>query len=213
LLNAIEDKTGEAWKDPAFTDALTMIRELWDKEFIPKASLGYQWPAAQQTVATGKTAMELVGGWLPNELSPITGPDFNWGGFNFPAVEGGAGKVTDLQQWLLAFGVLKDSAHPQEAQEFLKFVMTKESQQRLSDALQGVVRKGVNWPEPMADGAIASENATDVLDHVDGGTALYAEFTKNVLYTNVLAVFLGQMPVADFPDKMSSDAKNYWSNK
>jgi raffinose/stachyose/melibiose transport system substrate-binding protein len=213
LLNAIQDKTGEAWKDPAFTEALTMIRELWDKGYIPPESLGYQWPAAQQTVATGKAAMELVGGWLPNELSPVTGPDFNWGGFNFPAVEGGVGKHTDLQQWTLAFGILKDTKHPAEAQEFIKFILTTESQKRLGQAWQGVVRKGVDWPEPMMDGARASEAATGVLDHVDGGTALYAEFTKNVLYTNALAVFLGQMPVSDFADKMSADAKNYWDNK
>lgn len=213
LLSAIEDKTGEKWNDPVFTQALTMIQELWDKGFIPPESLGYQWPAAQQTLATGVAAMELCGGWLPNELSDMAGPDFKWGGFPFPAVAGGVGKVTDLQQWLLAFGVLKSSAHPAEAQEFLKFVMTKDSQTRMTQALQGAVRKDVEWPAAMADGAVASTNATTVLDHADGGTALYADFTKNVLFFNVLPVFLGQATIADFPAKMSADAKNFWANK
>ena len=213
LLSAIEDKTGEKWNDPVFTQALTMIKELWDKGFIPPESLGYQWPAAQQTLATGVAAMELCGGWLPNELSDMAGPDFKWGGFPFPAVAGGVGKVTDLQQWLLAFGVLKSSAHPAEAQEFLKFVMTKDSQTRMTQALQGAVRKDVEWPAAMADGAVASTNATTVLDHADGGTALYADFTKNVLFFNVLPVFLGQATIADFPAKMSADAKNFWANK
>ncbi len=212
LYSAIMDKTGEKWKDPVFTDALTKIRELWDKGYIPKESLGYKWPAAQQTLATGKSAMELCGGWLPNELAPMAGPDFKWGGFNFPAVANGAGKQTDLQQWLLAFGVLKDSKYPAEAQAFLKFVMTKESQTRLTQALQGAVRKGVEWPAAMADGATASTNATAVLDHADGGIALQAEFTNNVLWTHVLPVFLGDATVADFPAKMSADAKNYWAS-
>jgi raffinose/stachyose/melibiose transport system substrate-binding protein len=213
LLSAIEDRTGEMWKDPVFTQALTMIQELWDKGFIPPESLGYQWPAAQQTLATGVAAMELCGGWLPNELSDMAGPEFNWGGFNFPAVAGGAGEVTDLQQWLLAFGVLEDTAHPEEAMLFLKYVMTYDSQTRLTEALQGAVRRGVEWPAAMADGAIASENASNVLDHIDGGTALYAEFTNNVLYFNVLPVFLGTESVADFPATMSAAAKNYWANK
>lgn len=213
LLSAIEDRTGEMWKDPVFTQALTMIQELWDKGFIPPESLGYQWPAAQQTLATGVAAMELCGGWLPNELSDMAGPEFNWGGFNFPAVAGGVGKVTDLQQWLLAFGVLEDTAHPEEAMLFLKYVMTYDSQTRLTEALQGAVRRGVEWPAAMADGAIASENASNVLDHIDGGTALYAEFTNNVLYFNALPVFLGGKPVADFPATMSAAAKNYWENK
>jgi ABC-type glycerol-3-phosphate transport system substrate-binding protein len=212
LFSAIEDKTGEKWKDLAFTQALTMIKELWDKGYIPPESLGYMWPAAQQTLATGKSAMELCGGWLPNELAPMAGPNFNWGGFNFPAVAGGAGKVTDLQQWLLAFGVLKGSAHPQESMAFLKFVMTKDSQTRLTQALQGAVRKGVTWPAAMADGAAASTAATVVLDQADGGMALQAEFTKNVLYADVLPVFLGQATIADFPAKISADAKNYWAS-
>jgi ABC-type glycerol-3-phosphate transport system substrate-binding protein len=212
LLSAIEDKTGEKWNDPVFTQALTMIKDLWDKGFIPPESLGYVWPAAQQTLATGVAAMELCGGWLPNELSDMAGPDFKWGGFPFPAVTGGVGKVTDLQQWLLAFGVLKSSAHPAEAQAFLKFVMTTESQTRMGQSLQGLVRKGVEWPAAMADGAVASTNATTVLDHADGGTALYAEFTKNVMFADVLPVFLGQATIADFPAKISADAKNYWAS-
>jgi hypothetical protein len=120
--------------------------------------------------------------------------------------------VTDLQQWLLAFGVLKGSAHPQESMAFLKFVMTKDSQTRLTQALQGAVRKGVTWPAAMADGAAASTAATVVLDQADGGMALQAEFTKNVLYADVLPVFLGQATIADFPAKISADAKNYWAS-
>ncbi len=212
LLQTIEDKTGQMWNDPVYTQVLTMIKELWDKGFIPPESLGYMWPAAQQTLATGKSAMELCGGWLPNELAPMAGPDFKWGGFNFPAIAGGAGKVTDLQQWLLAFGVLKGSAHPQEFMAFLKFVMTKDSQTRLTQALQGAVRKGVQWPAAMADGAAASTTTTVVLDQADGGMALQAEFTKNVLYADVLPVFLGQATIADFPAKISGDAKNYWAS-
>ena len=213
LLSAIEDKTGEMWKDPVFTDAMLMMKDLWDKGFIPPESLGYQWPAAQQTLATGKAAMELCGGWLPNELSDMAGPDFNWGGFNFPAVEGGVGKVTDLQQWLLAYGILADSEHPEEAKLFMKYVMTYDSQARLAEALQGLVRKGVEWPGPMADGALASENATDVLDHVDGGTASYAEFTNNVLYFHFLPAFLGEEPAEDFGTTMAAAAKAYWDSK
>jgi len=212
LLATIEDRTGEKWKDPVYTQVLTMIKDLWDKGFIPKESLGYQWPAAQQTLATGKSAMELCGGWLPNELAPMAGPDFKWGGFNFPAISGGAGKTSDLQQWLLAFGILKSTTHPAEAQAFLKFVMTKESQTRLTQALQGAVRKGVTWPAAMQDGATASESATTVLDQADGGTALHAEYTKNVLYADVLPVFLGTAKIEDFPAKIAADAKNYWAS-
>ena len=212
LYQTIQDKTGEMWKDPVYTQVLTMIKDLWDKGYIPPASLGYQWPAAQQTLARGQSAMELCGGWLPNELSPIAGPSFNWGGFGFPAIAGGAGKQTDLQQWLLAMAILKGTKHPAEAETFLKFVMTKDSEARLVQGMQGVTRKGVQWPAAMMDGYTAASNATATLDQADGGTAMFAEYTKNVLYADVLPVFLGQAAIADFPAKIAGDAKNYWSS-
>jgi hypothetical protein len=113
---------------------------------------------------------------------------------------------------MLAMAVLKATTHPAEAQAFLKFVMSNASETRLTQAIQGPVRKGVTWATPMADGAAASTNATAVLDQADGGTALYAEYTKNVLYADVLPVFLGQATIAAFPAKISADAKAYWAS-
>jgi raffinose/stachyose/melibiose transport system substrate-binding protein len=212
LLSAIEDKTGQKWSDPVFTQVMTMIQDLWAKGYIPPASQGYKWPAAQQTLALGKAAMELCGGWLPNELSPITGSTFNWGGFSFPSVAGGAGKVTDLQRWLISFGIVKGTQHPQEAELFLKFVMTKDSQTRLTQAMQGVTRTGVTWPAAMADGQVASAAATLALDHADGGTALHAEYTANILFADYMKAFLGTVSIPDFITKLSADSKTYWSS-
>ena len=81
-----------------------------------------------------------------------------------------------------------------------------------SQIVKGVVRKGVAWPAAMADGAKASEAATVVLDHADGGTALHAEFAKNLFQATVVKVFLGQEAISDFPAQMSADAKNYWAS-
>ena len=212
LLSAVEDKTGQMWNDPVFTQAFTMVQNLWDKGYISPASKGYLYPAGQQTIATGKAGMELCGGWLPDELSPVSGPKFNWGALSFPSVTGGVGKNTDLFEWLLAFGILKSTAHPQEAEAFLKFVMTQDSQTRMTQALRGVVRKGVPWPAAMADGYTASTNATTVLDEIDGANVLYPDFATNVFAADVIPVFLGQATIASFPARISADAKNYWAS-
>ena len=214
LLNAIMDKTGQAWLDPTFLQAMTMVRELWDKGFIPPESVGYQWPAGQQTLATGIAAMELCGSWLPEELNPLVAPDFKWGGFPFPAVAGGTGSIDDLQQWQFAFIILKNSAHPKEAGLFLKFLMTKESQAEFSSgATYGVTRPGVDWPKDIVDSEAASASAKVVFTHADGGTALYPEFTNNVLFANYLNAYIGQMTPAEFVQKMADDSKAYWANK
>jgi ABC-type glycerol-3-phosphate transport system substrate-binding protein len=214
LLSVIEDKTGESWKDPAIIDSMAAMRELWDKGFIPPESQGYVWPAGQTTLALGETAMEMCGGWLPTELKDTAGEDFKWGGFRMPAVSGGVGDIDDLHSWLLAFMILKDSKHPAEAFEFLKFMMTKENMEIMAkDALVGVTRKGVEWAAPIADGAAASETAKQGLLHVDGGYAFHAEFVTNVLNEPFLDAFYLRITPEEFASTMAERAAEYWASK
>jgi raffinose/stachyose/melibiose transport system substrate-binding protein len=91
LLKAAEDKTGAAWGHPSIKKSLDMCAEVRDKYFI-EGWEGFVWPAGQMELAVGNAAMELCGSWLPNELKTATDPDFDWGGFAFPAVSGGKGK-------------------------------------------------------------------------------------------------------------------------
>ena len=214
LLSAIEDKTGESWKDPAFTDAMKAMRELWDKGYIPAESEGYVWPAAQQSLALGDSAMEICGGWLPTELRDTAGEDFKWGGFRMPAVEGGKGDIDDFHTWMLAFMILKDSQHPKEAFEFLKFISTKENMTKMADeALVGVTRKGVDWAPQIADGKKASEEAKQGILHVDGGYAFYADFVTNVLNQPFMDAFFGRISPEEFGTTMADAAAKYWANK
>lgn len=215
LLKTIEDKTGEMWKDPVYADVFNKVKDLWDKGFIPAESKGYIWPAGQQTLAMEESAMELCGGWLAKELtdSGTAAADFQWGGFRFPAVSGGAGSIDDLHAWNLAFLILKDSAHPKEAFEFLKYTMTKNAQTEMADkSAIGMTRKGVKWAPAIADGETASANAKVTFMHVDGGTALHPEFTKNILYVNFKKAFFGDITPADFSTTMASAAKTYWES-
>jgi ABC-type glycerol-3-phosphate transport system substrate-binding protein len=212
LLKSIEDKTGAAWNDPVYTQALGMIQDLWTKGYIPDSAHGNMWPAGEQSMGMGKTAMELVGSWVPTELLPTTGPNFNWGAFNFPAVAGGVGKSTDLQQALLSIGVIKASKHPQEAELFIKFLLTAQSQKLMTAQLRSSTRKGIPWPAPVMDAYNAVAGTTQILDEMDGGAYLYAEFTNNVLTADIVPVIQTKATVAAFPAKMSADAKNYWAN-
>lgn len=214
LLASIEDETGEMWKDPTYIQVFEMINTLWDNGYLPEEVKGYIWPAGQQTLAVGESAMGINGGWLPTELREAAGPDFNWGGFRFPAIEGGAGTIDDLHPWLLSFMILKDSEHPEEAFEFLKYMISTECQTIMADeALVGVTRKGVEWTEAIADGATASESANIAITHLDGGTAKYPEFVKNVLYVHLRPAFLAEITPEEFAENMAADAKAYWESR
>jgi raffinose/stachyose/melibiose transport system substrate-binding protein len=214
LLSVIEDETGESWNDPVIVDAMAEMQSLWDKGLIPPESEGYVWPAGQTTLALGETAMEICGGWLPIELAETAGPDFNWGGFRMPTVSGGTGDIDDLQSWLLAAMILKDSEHPDEAFEFLKFMMTKENMNMMAtEALQGVTRVGVEWAPQIADGQAASESAKDGLLHVDGGYAYHAEFVTTVLNQPFLDAFYKKITPEEFGSIMAEKAAEYWASK
>lgn len=139
LRQAAADPTGEMWRDPAVLDAAQKTRQLWDNGCVPPETVGYVWPQGQNTLAFGTAAMELVGSWLPVELQNATDPDFQWGGFSFPAIEGGEGSVTDVNALLLSFMINKDTAHPDEAFDFLRYIMSDEIQQKFTDeSLVGV---------------------------------------------------------------------------
>ena len=120
----------------------------------------------------------------------------------------------DLMVYLLSFMVTKDSAHPREAFEFLRFTMTKDNMQKMADdALVGVTRVGVDWAPEIADGAAAAANATVVFGMADNSIPQYSEFVNNILYVNWSKLFLGQLSPEDFVSTMAADAAEYWKDK
>jgi ABC-type glycerol-3-phosphate transport system substrate-binding protein len=214
LLQTVEDPTGEMWRDPAYLQTSEMLRQLWDREDIPPETLGYVWPQGQNTLAFGDAAMSLVGSWLPIELANMADPDFQWGGFNFPAVDGGAGSVNDTQALLLSFMIMQGSEHPDEAFEFLRFIMTAENQQKMADeSLVGVTRSGVPWAEAIADAEQAALNATNIFPDADGITAKYPEYLATVLNQYYIDLWQGNITPEEFVDTMATQSAAYWAGR
>lgn len=208
------DKTGEMWKDPAVLQAAQMSLELWTKGCVPEVSKGYKWPQAQETISAGETAMELVGSWLPTELAAATGPDFQWGSFNFPEVPGGVGKSTDLMAFMLSYMILKDSAHPKEAFQFITFMLSEENQKGMVEAgLVGVPRKGVAWPANIADSQKAAETATVVFGEGDGLQGANAELWVKVVRDPFNDMFVGNVTPEAFVEKLVTDTASFWKNQ
>lgn len=212
LLQTAADPTGEMWRDPVYLQTSQMLRELWDRGDIPEVTLGYVWPQGQNTLAFGESTMELVGSWLPIELANMVDEDFQWGGFNFPAVEGGEGSIHDVNALLLSFMILKDTEHPDEAFEFLRFIMTKENQQKMADeSLVGVTRIGVPWSEVIADAEAAAANAETLYGDVDGIYGQYAEYLNTVLGVNYLDLWQGEITPEEFVERMATQSAEYWA--
>lgn len=211
LRQAAADPTGEMWKDPAVLAAAQMTRQLWDTGCIPPETTGYAWPQGQNTLAYGQAGMELVGSWLPIELSSATDPEFQWGAFSFPNVAGGEGKSTDIYALLLAFMINKDTKYPQESFDFLRTIMTDKIQQEFTDkSLVGVTNKYITWNPIIADAQAAASAATTTYGDVDNVAALYSEYLNSILNLNWRDLWLAKITPEEFVDKMATQSKEYW---
>jgi len=211
LLQAAEDPTGELWDDPAFVRAIEMERELWERGYIIEGAEGFTWPEGQQTLTTEEAAMELCGSWLPNELKDQVDPDFEWGGFPFPEVEGGVGKRTELTAIQLTFMVLKDAPHPREAFDFIRYCLSKENQELwVEKTISGVPRNDVQWPALLTDAKVMLDNATLLFDDIDGVGTLYPEYSSDLLQPTHDDAFFGKITPEEFAAKMKDLTIQYW---
>jgi len=97
---AIAKSGGAAWKDPAVVKALQMCQDLAKKGAFGTnfASINYDNAGAGKLLATGKSAMFLMGTWeYPTQLTnnpAFAKKDLGW--FQFPSIAGGKGEPGNL---------------------------------------------------------------------------------------------------------------------
>lgn len=214
LLKAAEDKTGATWGDPAFLQAAKMTRELWEKGYIPNESKGFVWPAGQLELAVGNDSMEQVGSWLPNEVKDTTGPDFKWGYFPVPDVEGGVGKRTDMEIYPLGWAVMKDAKNPEVICDFMRFAFKKANAQMIpDDSVNMSAHKGTTPPKDLAEAWDYWSNATAYYLPYDGLNSNYADYYKNVFLLYFQKMFIGDITPEEFVASMQKGTADYWANK
>ena len=93
----------------------------------------------QATFGNGKAAMELSGQWAPSVESANAADKkgvANLGFFNFPAVEGGVGKNTDVCGGGNGFAIGKNA--PPEAIDFVKFLTNATNEAQMAKLGMGI---------------------------------------------------------------------------
>ncbi len=129
---AAAGRTG-SFADPCFVEAGTKLKELIDLQPFQAGFLGQTHDEMQGTFGNGKAAMELSGQWAPGSEAGQAADKkgvANLGMFNFPAVEGGAGDVTDVMGGGNGFAIGKNA--PPEAVDFVKYLTAPEQQKRVA---------------------------------------------------------------------------------
>ncbi|NMC29676.1 MAG: extracellular solute-binding protein [Pelolinea sp.] len=135
---AAADRTG-SFTDPAFVQAGVELKKLIDMQPFQDGYLGATHDEMQATFGNGKAAMELSGQWAPS-VQKANSADLegvkNLGMFNFPAVEGGAGDITDVIGGGNGFAIGKD-AEP-EAIDFVKYLTSQQNQTIIAASGSGI---------------------------------------------------------------------------
>ncbi len=131
------------------------------EDYAELAALGYLsptfgtavWPTNQNgELALGEAAMYLNGSWLPNEVIGMTGPDYQWGCFAYPAVDGGVTGVEAANYGAQVLAISNTSEVQQEAFDIICYITKGEYDAKLSEASTGIPADTSNteWPEMLS---------------------------------------------------------------
>jgi raffinose/stachyose/melibiose transport system substrate-binding protein len=202
----VKDKTGAKWDDPKVLQALKDYEDLAAKGYISPSFATNKWPAGQQEVATDKVTMYLNGTWLPNEIMATTGPDFKWGQFAYPAVNGGAEGITAGNYGAQGFQIHKDSKASEVAFNFAVFMTTGKWDKELSAKTYGApMALDTVWPTQVADEKELF-SAMEIL--YPWGAGVDADSDKlPILNANFTKLCTGKITAADFIKNAKGNVK------
>lgn len=156
------DKTGANWSDPAILQMAKAYEELAAKGYFSSTVGSNVFPSAQNgELAIGTAAMYFNGSWLPNEVAPVTGPDFRWGIMFYPGVENAINEYTTLMNGCQVYAVPRNTDVPEGAFMLLEYLLDAQSQQALVDKAQTLPSiDGVQLPASLADASALMAQAT-----------------------------------------------------
>ena len=135
---AAAGRTG-SFADTCFVDAGKKLQELIDLKPFQAGFLGASHDDMQGAFGNSKAAMELSGQWAPGSSKGQSADQkgvANLGMFAFPAVEGGAGALTDAMGGGNGFAIGKNA--PPEAIDFVKYLTAAEQQKRVAASGGGI---------------------------------------------------------------------------
>lgn len=185
------------WNDPVALKAAKDWEEMYKLGYLSPNIAGNKYPQGQQEIANGEVSMYLNGTWLVNEIMPTTGPEFPWGQFPYPTVEGGVGGLYDMNYGGQSFQVNKDTKYPEEVFNLIVFLTTGKWDKELAEKTFGVpIANTTDWPKQLADAkSIFAE--LKVCYPWAGGIELNTDKTP-VITANFTRVLSGQMTAEQF---------------
>ncbi len=135
---AAANRTG-SFTDPCFIQAGKDLQDLIKLQPFQAGFLGASHDVMQGTFGNGKAAMELSGQWAPGSEAGQAADKkgvANLGLFVFPAVEGGAGALSDVMGGGNGFAIGKNASP--EAIDFVKFLTAQPQAVQIASTGTGI---------------------------------------------------------------------------
>lgn len=156
----MNDPSSELWNDPVILQMGKDFEAMAEQGYLTEGSGSFVFPSAQNTeFAMGTTAMYYNGSWFPNEISPITGDDFQWGAMFFPSPANATLPNTTYATGCQFFAIPRTSKNPEGAVKLLAEFTSPETQKELLEKCESIpVIDGLDLPENLkCCGTIMSE--------------------------------------------------------
>ncbi|MFV0342503.1 MAG: ABC transporter substrate-binding protein [Anaerocolumna sp.] len=195
-------------EEPAVLKVAMAYEELAQKGYMSEYIESNVWPNGQNVeLALGEVAMYLNGSWLPNEVKDMTGPDFKWGCFSYPALEGGATGIEASNFGAQVLAINKDTKVAKEAFELITYITKGEYDKKLSDESVGIPADTSNadWPA-MLEAVKPVLDATITRYTWAAGAEQNPDMTP-VIKENFLKLCGGSISAQQFVDNMEAASK------
>lgn len=211
----IEDLKPGAFLDPEFVHAAKLTQEMAQKYFEPGA-LAMTHTESQLEFVNGRAALCFCGLWLKNEEKNAIPDGFEMRCFAVPAVEGGKGDPRAIYGGGGEnFMVPADAAHPREACDFLKYMVSIENAQRYVlrlDTLAPVKDcvKGIHISPELQSAVDVIDNSSRMFN--DRLSSLYLEFNKSVVEQALAGLVAGKLTPEEFAKRLEDGIEQVRKN-
>ncbi|MDD3334932.1 MAG: ABC transporter substrate-binding protein [Eubacteriales bacterium] len=165
------------------------------------------YPASQNGLGFGTTAMVVCATWVPNEVLTNTEYTGTIGMYNFPSVEGGVDPNTYANIGAQAFGIPATSENAQAAFDLIMAIVSGTGDSMLAMETNSLPcdTRNTEWPELLAGCKDAVNAQTGVYDW-NMGLGENADIDAT-LQTNLLKLFEGGFTAQQFIDAMEEASK------
>lgn len=188
LLDMSNDTKHEGWKDTKLLSALKDMETLYTNGYIADSTATNKYPAGQQQFGLGEAAMYLNASFFPAEISATTGPDFAWGEFAIPTINGAPGVITDVSFGGENFYVSSKTTNEEGALELLRYFVSETTQESFLENGFTPNTSNTPWPAAVADQGPLVDTATS---NVPWGGGLSGDFFNGVVSPEVVKVMTG----------------------